>query len=485
MRRPGAAAALVTAAAFLGLAVAWGLASSAFQEADDVTHFAFSRWLFRYPANVLSIWGRPAITLYYALPAQLGPGAARVSSALLGAVVAWSAARLFRKGDGSYPAFAVACTLGMPFVFFQLYGILTELAFAALLGVGLVLYRDRRPRAAALVWSLLPLARPEGFFVGPLLAAAFLAARAAHSSRPWSLPRFACASLLATGLAAWWLAGLPVYRSPVWMIDEWPRTWRVASPYGDGHPLLFLAFLVIVTTPLLFPFFVLGGIRFWRRGLRLELVLVGFVVLLHGVLRTFGLFGSAGYPRYLVVLAPILGAVTARGVDGVVEGWVAARGRAAGRARTIVAAALAAVQLVTIALWPNSGPVHGDAVCQMLGRIWPWCAEQAAKNPGVRFVADHPFFYLLGDLDRVRHGMNFQPHQVEYADVGTIAIFESKFAGRYSGLKDPADLVALGFEPLPKEEVAGPGPYPWDGPRPRWADPELADFRWDVFVKRR
>jgi hypothetical protein len=477
--------ALIVGAVFLGLALAWGVASTAFQEADDVTHYAISRWIFRYPFKLVDIWGRPFITAFYALPAQLGPTTARLASILLGVVTAWSAARIFKKGGGVQTALAVACTLGMPALFTQLYGILTELGFAAVLGAGFALYREWRPRPPALVWSLLPLARPEGFFLAPFLGLVFLAVPSAHGSRPFSLARFANGALLLAGTGAWWLGGLPVYRRPGWMVEEWPRNWKVDSVYGDGHPLLFFGFLVVVTTHLLFPFFVLGAVRFWKARLRLEIAVVGFVVLLHTVLRTFGLFGSAGYPRYLVTVAPLLGALSAKGIETVVEAWTRRDARLLGaRSRAAIAGLLTAALVAVILATPHSGPVRGDRDSQLMRAIWPWCERQLAKDPKLRFVADHPFFFIPGDLDRGRNGIPFLPHVIEYAEIGAIAIWETKFAWRYSKIEHE-DLAALGFDPVPKAEVAGPGPYPWEAAAPASGDPELADFEWQVFVKRR
>jgi hypothetical protein len=479
-------ASAAVAALFVALALVWGLQSTAFQEADEVTHYSLSRWLFHYPQLAVDIWGRPVVSLFYALPAQLGPTAARLSSIVLGLVVAWSAARLFSRAGGREPAFAVACTLGMPFVFFQMYGILTELAFSAVLGAGFVAFRAGRPRAAALVWSLTPLARPEGFFVAPLLAAVFLFGRRAHASPPLDVRRFACASLLLAGTAAWWLGGLPVFRTADWMIEEWPRNWRVTSVYGDGHPLLFPGFVAVMATPLLFPFLAVGVVRWWRGGVRLEIATIAFVVLLHGVLWTFGLFGSAGYPRYLVTVAPLIGAATGAGIETLVAAWDGwRRPRRPHVVHTAVVAVLAAVLLSRIIAWPRSGPVRGDADSQMLRAIWPWCREQIVKKPDVRFVTDHPFFFIPGDLDRARYGYPFRRHVVEYADEGTIAVWETKFAGRYSTMKDRAELRELGFEPVPSEEVAGPRPYRWEGVPPPSGDPELENFEFEVFRKTR
>ena len=246
-----------------------------------------------------------------------------------------------------------------------------------------------------------------------------------------------------------------------WMVEEWPKNWRVASLYGDGHPLFFTSFLVLVVTPVLFPFLVIGAIRFWRARVRLEIVVIAYIVVLHSILRTFGLFGSAGYPRYLVTVAPLVGALCARGIESVVEVVEWRRGPLGRLGNTLLAGGVTAALLAGIVLWRHSGPVSGEADAQMLRLIWPWCAKAYANNPDIRFIADHPFFYVQGDIDRVRNGFPFQRHVVEYADVGSVAIWETKFAGRYSGMKDRADLIAMGFEPVPKEEVAGPGPYPW------------------------
>jgi hypothetical protein len=186
-----------------------------------------------------------------------------------------------------------------------------------------------------------------------------------------------------------------------------------------------------------------------------------------------------------VTVAPLLGALAARGIEALVEAIEARKGAMSRRRHAVVAGLLTACLLGGIMAWPHSGPVHGDADAQMLRGIWPWCEKELAKRPNARFIADHPFFFVQGDLDGVRNGYPFQRHVVEYAEVGDVAIWETKFAGRYSTLRERSRLRDLGFEPVPKEEVVGRGPYPWEGPRSRWGDPELENFEWEVLVKRR
>ena len=96
--------------------------------------------------------------------------------------------------------------------------------------------------------------------------------------------------------------------------------------------------------------------------------------------------------------------------------------------------------------------------------------RQITAHPSIHH---HPFFFVPGDVDRGRNGIPFQRHAVEYAEPGSIAIWETKFSGRYSRMKEHADLEALGFEQVPKAEVAGPGPYPWERAASESGDPEL------------
>ncbi len=472
-------------AIFVGLSVASSVRSTAFIEADDVTHYLYSRWLFEYPRKAVDIWGRPLVTLFYALPAQLGPLSARLGSILLGLVAVWTAWRVAASSGLRRAALVVAATLGLPYVFTQTCGILTELLFAALLGLGFVAYRSSRPRAAALAWSLLPLARPEGFFLGLLFGLVFLFARRAHTTPRLSPARFANAMLLGSGTAVWWLSGLPIYRSAAWLIEEWPKNWAVESVYGHGHPLHFVGFLAVVVTPALIPPFVVGARVAWLAGRRLELLVIGFVVGLHATLWTLGLFGSAGYPRYLVTVAPLIGAVIALGIERLFAGWTRLRSAASTETRwrrfEIGSAALLATVLM---FWPNTGPVLGDVDVKFLTGVWPWCSAYRAEHPTMRFVVDHPAFTMIGDFDPFRRGYQFKPKFLDYAEVGDVAVWESKFAARYSGIRKE-DLARYGFEPLPRELAVGPGPHAWEAPRPPGGDPELADFQWDVLIKRR
>jgi hypothetical protein len=473
-----------------------GLSSTAFIEADDVAHYEYSRWAPKHPEAILEVWGRPLVTLFYLVPAQFGPQAARMWSLLLGVAAALTAAALARRAGAKRPALAGVAALAMPYAFLQTYAIMTELLFSTLLAVAVLLWRDRRFVAAVAVVSFLPLARPEGFFLGVLFGFLCLldGALTADFGRRLSFRRAALALGLATGTAVWWLAGLPLYGRVSWLLERWPKNWSAESPYGEGrpHPLLFTAFLALVVTPPLVPAFVVGATKAWRAARRLELGVVLFVVALHSVLWTFRMFGSAGYPRYLVTLTPLLGAVTGLGLERAVErlaartrGGVAVDAATVGRRGRRYEYLCAGAALAAALAWPFARPWHGDLDVKTLHAAAAWFVRtypDPASRPFV--VVDHPAFRPAADVDADGASCRFEPLPLAFAPVGAVAVWETKFAARYSKATR-ADLARLGFEEVPRAEVAGPPPYPWDGPRPPFPDPELNDYDWGVFIRRR
>ena len=324
--------ALLAGAAFLGLALAWGFASTAFREADEVTHYAISRWLFRYPRRSSTSGAARSSRSSTRCPRSSGRRPRASSSILLGAVAAWSAARIFRQvgrreSRRSRSRARSACRTSSS----QLYGILTELGFAAVLGAGFVSTatgsRAPPPSSGRSSRSRVPKASSSRRSSRVALLAL---ARRAPLARRFRLGRFACAALLAAGTSP--PGGSAAFRLPQRGLDDRGVAAELAGRERlRGRPPAALPRLPRRRrrpTPL-FPFFVVGAIRFWRARLRLEIATIAFVVALHSVLRTFGLFGSAGYPRYLVTLAPLLGAISASGLEAPIEAWerLAAAGR--------------------------------------------------------------------------------------------------------------------------------------------------------------
>ncbi len=251
--------------AVLSALAAWS--SQGFLEADAGTHYLFARFAFSEPTYLVNVWGRPLCTLLYAGPAALGGVmGVRLASLALALMAAWATFRIATELGLARPQLAVLALLAQPLFFLHSFSEMTELPFLTLLALAFYAYQRRKWGWVALLAAIAPAARPEGF--GLLLAAGV--ALVAHR-RAWWL------AILPVPLAAWSFLGWMAWggwTEPLaagwwrWLFDHWP--YSPVSSYAAG-PLIgwthrddgrwafsFLLRLPIVSSPLFFPFMLLG-----------------------------------------------------------------------------------------------------------------------------------------------------------------------------------------------------------------------------------
>ncbi len=462
--------------------IAWN--SKGFREADEVSHLGYAKWAHQDLRYVVDIWGRPLVTLLWWIGAQFGPFFARLTTVLVAVSAAFAARRLVQSVRAvrhlDSADLAVACTLGLPLVSEQAASLLTEIVFASLLGWAFVFAREGRLRLAALSFGFLPLARPEGFWIGPLVACWLLQSKSIATVPPFSGSRWSLVGLLAIPIAAWWWLGVAAYAEPDWFITWWPRNWAASSIYGHGHPLLFAAFLVSVVTPWLWPFFVAGLGIAWRARHRMEIMVIVFVTVLHGVLYALGSMGSAGYPRYLVTLAPLIGGACAIGLAHVIALVTRASNSQSWRhARVMLPWVIVVIPLVM----PQRGATAVATDQSWIDRAVPVVRSKLSASPGAWLIADHPWAAFALDRDPNLDAHNFSGAALELAPTGSVAMVESKFATRYGRIsRGDVDscLETCGFVRLAREAVVGDWTPAPDGDA---GDPELKDFVGDVWVK--
>lgn len=349
MRAPRRAAVWLVAYAIAGVALA-NLYPDSYQQ-DGGTHFLFARDAWWNHALLVDVWGRPLFTTLYALPALAGYLPAKLLTVAVCVATAWQCWRWAEDEGMRRAELAIPFLALQPSVLLLTADTMTEPLFALMLVIALRLRRAGRVQAAMLVASLLPLARPEGFFVCVLWGIWSLAdARAGDAwwRRARTLP------LLAVGLIAWWIAALVITRDPLFILHNWPHQWApTGALYGTAPWLEYWNLRYEVVAKSLALFFAIGFIALLvrrRLGTATSLVLMLFV--LHSVLRHFGLFGSAGYPRYFVCVAPAIALITLAGWNVVADACWLALERLPARARTgarAVAYVLAAVLLLGVA----------------------------------------------------------------------------------------------------------------------------------------
>jgi uncharacterized membrane protein len=288
------------------------------EQQDAGFHFLISRWAWQNPSSFVSVWGRPLFTLLYYLPSQLGYPAAKLFTLVISLATAWQTFRLAEQLKYPRAALAIPLLFLQPSYFQISSEVMTEPLFALLLVIAYRLHLSGRSGLGALTASLLILVRPEGFFIGIFWGLLLLLdkrdERGGHK-RGW-MRRIAETAIMASGIAAWWLAAFLITRDPLWIAHDWPSNWHQSSSndYTTGPIWWYLAQLPLISGPLLLVPFIAGLFRS-RMGRESLILAASFLTLFitHSLMYWRGWFGSAGYARYFVCVSPVIALITLAG----------------------------------------------------------------------------------------------------------------------------------------------------------------------------
>ncbi|TMB11881.1 MAG: hypothetical protein E6J66_07830 [Deltaproteobacteria bacterium] len=201
---------------------------------DGGFHFLFARWSVEHPQLLVDVWGRPLFTALYAFPARLGYPFAKLVTVAIALAAAWNTVKLARAHGLEHAELAVPLLFLQPSFLLICSDTMTEPLFALVLVVALRLHQAGRIRPSMWVAALLPLARPEGFFVALLWAASVALDPRADRTL---LLRALSTIRLAAGVAAWWLASTLLTGDPCFIMHNWPPNWAAGATalgYGGG-----------------------------------------------------------------------------------------------------------------------------------------------------------------------------------------------------------------------------------------------------------
>jgi hypothetical protein len=281
-----------------------------FPEQDSGYHFVMAHTAWHQPVYFVDVWARPLYTFAFSGPTLLGFKAARFFALGISLLVARQTWKLALDLRLERAWLSLPLLLAQP-TFFELFtDLLTEPLFALIFVVALRLHLRGHIKMGMLVASLLPLARPEGVFLCLLWACWVLRARRQADQRALSLANAASLSLLATGMVLWWGAALAITRDPFFIVHNWPTHWQHGT-YGHGSILSYSSRAWEFAGPLLTLFLLIGLLRLlWLKKYPSLTTAWLLFFLLHSVFRAYGLFGEAGYPRYMVSLAPATAIIT-------------------------------------------------------------------------------------------------------------------------------------------------------------------------------
>ncbi len=448
--------------AVLSALAAWF--SRGFLEADAVTHYLLARFAFEDPGYFVGVWARPLVKLIYAVPAAFGGlFATRLVSLGLALLLAWLTWCIARRLEQPRPAYAFVFLLAQPLVFLHSFSNLTELPFAVLIAGAFWCYLRRWWFLMALLVSLSPLVRPEGFGFLLLAAAALVCAR-----RWWWL------GVLPAGLVAWsvaghWVTGADSWHN--WLVRAWPYSGE--SVYEPGGLLHFVVRMPVVTGPLLFPAVVAGVVLYPRAGWGgegkagrgkwwwagrwsgddgqrdLNWLLVAALPLMvlvgHSLLYAAGKMASNGELRYMLVVAPFWALLGSAGY-----GWLAGRLRLGWPMMTAGAAAVVPAVALNLVYPLVPLPQYEDS--KQAQRLIHWYElNYAGTHP--RLMGANPALYLYRDVRfNGPDGLFWTPAAIESAPPGTFAVWDPVFGRFNADASLTADVEA--FERAGWREVA-------------------------------
>ena len=469
--------ALTATLVFSSLWLAAAAASAGFGPADGCMHFLFARFALRDPHNFVDMWARPLCTLLYAFPAAIGGrmGACTMSwlVALGCACVAW---RVAQGQKLRLPVLAFIFTLCQPLLFLHTLTAMTELPFALVLGAAFLAFQSRRGLLAALLISLTPLGRPEGFGFLLLGAIAFTLAR-----------QWAAVAILPIGLILWDLAGWVIGRCEgswwKWLPGHWP--YAGTSMYGHGNPLTFVAVLPVVVSPLVLPAMLVGIQQSLKRSTTpgrdssashlarcraLTALIPLFVLLVHSYLYAAGKMASDGEARYLLVVAPFWGVLAARGWE-----WLTDQFHVRFPLRW---AAFAALTPIIANVARPVVPLRPPPDWYVARRFAEWYRSGEVQWRYPKIGASHPavFYHLDRSPTDGRGIVEWKRESLLFPEPGTLLVWDP-ICGNKNASPDRAvdvkDLVQAGWvenegadaflnaPPVERagEEVGAPGPW--------------------------
>lgn len=301
------------AAAFVLMVIVAMISDGIYDIGDGITHFEIAKWSWKHPELFLHHWGKPFFTLLASPFAQFGYKGVVLFNVVCHVLTAWVAWRIGDRMKLPYAFLIGPLVIFAPVSWGVAQSGLTEPLFALTLMAGIYFITGGRNITAAIIISLLPLARTEGFFIAPLFGLFFLIRR-----------DYVSMALLAAGTLFYSILGaLFVHDDFLWLIHGNPYTGESAYGHGglfhfvDQNEFIMGWAMALFSVPGLLTLFLRKRIEPAHSIVEIILVFGSFVVffVLHSVMWWKGWAGSYGLIRVMACIIPCIALVSLRGLQ--------------------------------------------------------------------------------------------------------------------------------------------------------------------------
>lgn len=418
---------LLSAFFVLFVILAW-LSEGSVGGADDLTHYRFSRYAFMYPEFFLDPWAKPLFTILMAPFAQLGMMGVRVFNIVLGLTTAFFTYLTARKLGYKFPLLAIFLLVFAPLYAVLMISGMTEILFSFVLILGIYLFFSKREIWSAVVISLLPFVRTEGFVIFPLFLLAFAIIR-----------RWKAIPFLLSGFLFFSLIGSFHYDDFFWVINTMPYSGEARDIYGTGELLYYVKkfwpifgpffFVLIVAGLLYIPVYFFTAGKANRMG-TLNEVLIGFMPFLvyfaaHSYIWWKGSGNSVGEIRVMAAVFPSAVLLAMLAWNGLYRWFFISR-----RIQLWMTIALSVLLFLT-AFRVHKMPVELAPTQQLLKYAAEWLGESDYINSKIYYY-DPYWWYFLDmnpyDQEKMRELVPDAEHPENNIKPGDIVLWDAHFS---------------------------------------------------------
>ena len=191
--------------------------------ADDITHYRFSRYAFKYPEFLLHHWAKPFYTLLIAPFSQIGFFGVRLFNVILGILstfFTYKTAKLLNLENAFMVIFFLLLSTLYPVM--MLSG-MTEILFSFILIFAIFLFLKEKYIISAIILSFIPLVRTEGILILVIFILPYILNK-----------KLKYASFLLTGIIIYSIVGGVYYNDFLWLITQMPYG-NSTDIYGTGN----------------------------------------------------------------------------------------------------------------------------------------------------------------------------------------------------------------------------------------------------------
>lgn len=288
--------------------------------ADSYVHYRISRYAYKYPHLFLDLWGKPVFNILSSPFSRFGFTGIKIFNVIVALMTSWFVFDISGIFKWRARYMSVLMLLYAPIYFIIIPSALTEPLFGLVLVSAVWLFFKDRFIFSAIIISLIPFARNEGFVFFPLFLAAFILKK-----------QYSAIPFIAFGFILFSFLGLPFYKDVFWIINQSGGGGDLGI-YGTGPLFHYVRYIDdIIGYPVLL-FFLAGllwsSIKLFKNCSNIGqkhyfylLVVGGFLVYFsaHSVVRWLWEGRSLGLIRVIAGIVPLGALVAMRGMDEILS----------------------------------------------------------------------------------------------------------------------------------------------------------------------